>query len=265
MIIEITMENFTLTPIGFIRSSTIKAKYELPSQPSLSVREDIFTIQLASNQNYEQALEGLSGFSHAWILFWFHEVNNWKPKVLPPRSTRQKIGVFATRSPHRPNPIGLSVVKILSIEKLTITIASGDFLDGTPVLDIKPYLSYSESHPEATLGWLEPIIQKESGFSTVAYQVNFLPKIIQQLEWILENGVDIQTLIENRLSTDPFPHPYKRIKRINETEYILSIRQWRVQYTISDHIVTVEKLFVEFQVDEATPMIIREFSKKFTS
>ena len=109
-------------------------------------------IELFPGRGYEDALDGLAAWEYAWVLFVFHknveEERGWKPKVLPPRSD-QKRGVFSTRSPHRPNPIGLSAVQIERVDGLVVHVRRLDILDGSPVLDLKPYVAYADALPEA--------------------------------------------------------------------------------------------------------------------
>ena len=97
-------------------------------------------IELFPHCNYEQALEDLGGFERIWLLFVFDRNVNWKPKVLPPYGIDRKVGTFASRSPYRPNPVGLSAVELVKIEGLKVYIRNFDLLDGTPILDIKPYI-----------------------------------------------------------------------------------------------------------------------------
>ncbi len=103
------------------------------------------------------AIRDLEHFSHIWIIYWLHLNQGWNPLVRPPGRGAQKRGVLATRAPHRPNPIGLSAVRLLAIEQNRLTIDAGDLLDGTPVLDIKPYLPYADQIEDANSGWLEEL------------------------------------------------------------------------------------------------------------
>jgi len=112
-------------------------------------------IELLPGRNFEHALEDLAHWELIWVIFWFHLNPGWRPKVLPPRSTTGRKGVFATRSPHRPNPIGMSVVRLERVDGLILHIRDADMLDGTPVLDLKPYVAYTDAHPSAGTGWLE--------------------------------------------------------------------------------------------------------------
>jgi tRNA-Thr(GGU) m(6)t(6)A37 methyltransferase TsaA len=103
-----------------------------------------------------EALRGIEEFSHLWILWGFSEVDTWSPTVRPPRlGGNKRMGVFATRSPYRPNPIGLSSVRLVGIENGELIVSGADVLDGTPIYDIKPYLSFSDSHEDAKNGFAE--------------------------------------------------------------------------------------------------------------
>ncbi len=108
--------------------------------------------------NVREALRGIEGYSYLWLLWGFSEapMENWSPTVRPPRlGGNKRMGVFATRSPFRPNPIGLSSVRLLKVDEGELIVSGADVLDGTPVYDIKPYLSFSDSHPDALNGFAE--------------------------------------------------------------------------------------------------------------
>src|SRR5882757_88927 len=127
------LDELVVRPIGFARTP-FSDRASAPRQPSVAqgVRG---TIELVPDARFEHALADLDAWDHIWVIFWFHLNEGWRPKVLPPRSKKRR-GVFSTRSPHRPNPIGLSVVELEAIEGLTLKIRNVDLLDGTPVLDI---------------------------------------------------------------------------------------------------------------------------------
>ncbi|MCS6808615.1 MAG: tRNA (N6-threonylcarbamoyladenosine(37)-N6)-methyltransferase TrmO [Bacteroidota bacterium] len=119
------------------------------------------TITLFPHRNFEQALSDIEGFERIWVLYVFHRnvrmgKSSWKPKVLPPHG-RVKRGVFATRAPYRPNPLGLSVVRLLSIQGRILAVTDCDMLDATPVLDIKPYIPTYDAFPTSCVGWLDDI------------------------------------------------------------------------------------------------------------
>ena len=108
--------------------------------------------------NVREALRGIEGYSHLWLLWGFSEapMEHWSPTVRPPRlGGNKRMGVFATRSPFRPNPIGLSSVRLLKVDEGELIVSGADVLDGTPVYDIKPYLSFSDSHPDALNGFAD--------------------------------------------------------------------------------------------------------------
>ena len=129
-------------------------KDEAPRQ-AVVAEEVEAVIELYPGQNLEHAIEDLAGWERIWVIYWFHRNPRWRPKVLPPRSTTGRKGVLATRSPHRPNPLGLSAVRLLRVEGLRLHVQGADMIDGTPVLDIKPYVPYSDAFMESGSGWLE--------------------------------------------------------------------------------------------------------------
>ncbi|BFY98492.1 hypothetical protein BsWGS_01532 [Bradybaena similaris] len=136
------MSSVTLQPIGIMKS-VFHFKNGTPRQPSLcGGARGVITIDKSIFNNPEHSLEGLEQFSHAWVVFVFHKNNNicTKAKVKPPRLNGQRVGVFSTRSPYRPNNIGLSLVKIDKVEGASVYVSGIDILDGSPVLDIKPYI-----------------------------------------------------------------------------------------------------------------------------
>src|SRR5882757_9696227 len=169
-------QHLALRPIGVVHSP-FKERVDAPRQPS-AARGVEGTIELFSGRNFEQALEDIQGFNFIWVVFWFHLNTTWKPKVSPPRSGLRR-GVFATRSPYRPNPIGLSVVELLKVDGLTLSVQSLDILDGTPVLDLKPYIPYSDSLPEASNGWLDAPSDPQP-----EYAVEFSPLATEQLAFL---------------------------------------------------------------------------------
>ena len=138
--------------IGAVHS-TYKERFSAPRQPSLGETTEA-TIELNNGMNFDQALADLEGFSHIWVIYWMHLNQGWNPTVIPPRGPKIRRGLFSTRAPHRPNSIGLSAVRLKRIEGRTLYIEGHDMLDATPVLDIKPYIPFTDAHPDATSGWL---------------------------------------------------------------------------------------------------------------
>ena len=150
-------------PIAHIHND-YTAKFGIPRQSGL-VEQVESTIVFTPNYRNADALRGIEGYSHLWLLWIFSEAirDTWSPTVLPPRlGGKTRMGVFATRSPFRPNPIGLSSVRLLHAELHgsqgpVLHVAGADLMDGTPILDIKPYLPYTDSHPDAIGGFSDPV------------------------------------------------------------------------------------------------------------
>lgn len=157
-------DSFTAQVIGHVRSP-YKERFGTPRQPTVTEQtlEDRAldaTIELLPGRNYEQAVQDLAGFDYIWVLAWLHLNEHWKPTVIPPRGPKLRRGLFSTRSPHRPNPIGLSALRLLKVEGRVLHVRGIDLLDGTPVLDIKPYVPYADAFPDARAGWLDEIGQQ---------------------------------------------------------------------------------------------------------
>lgn len=154
------MSQFTFDTIGLIRSP-YKEKFAIPRQPGL-IEDGGGELELIAPYNQPEAVRGLEEFSHLWIVFVFHQTmeGGWRPTVRPPRlGGNARMGVFATRSTFRPNPIGMSLVELKSVEtkggKVILKLGSLDLVDGTPIIDIKPYLPFAESQPQARGGFAQ--------------------------------------------------------------------------------------------------------------
>lgn len=141
-----------LPPIGFVRTEQ-RVHHEAPRQAGIG-RGAAGRIEL--RQGLQNCLRDLDGFSHVWVLTWLHLARGFRSLVMPPRD-RVKRGLFATRAPQRPNPIGLSCVRLVRIDKRVLHIDDHDLLDGTPVLDLKPYLPYCDSVPDARIGYVDQL------------------------------------------------------------------------------------------------------------
>lgn len=201
---------FPFLPIGVIRSC-FREKFGIPRQPGL-VSEARATLELWPPYNSPEAVRGLEGFSHLWLIFVFHEIpaGRWQPTVRPPRlGGNQRLGVFATRSPFRPNPIGLSAVRLERVEinqgRVVLCLAGVDLLDGTPVLDIKPYIPYADGIPDATSGFAPSAPE-----ATLA--VEFSPSAAAFCAAWPEG--DLRALITQILRQDPRP-AYEREKAVS--------------------------------------------------
>ena len=143
--------------------SDFPTKFGIPRQSGL-VQELKSRIVFEPEYRDENALRGIEQFTHLWLIWNFSESKGWSPTVRPPRlGGNTRLGVFATRSPFRPNPIGLSSVRLEGVERdpklgPVLLVSSADLLDGTPILDIKPYIPYADSHPEASDGFTEQTV-----------------------------------------------------------------------------------------------------------
>ena len=148
-----------ITPIAYIKSD-FPEKFGIPRQSGL-VEELTATVVFQPPYRVPDALRGLEGFSHLWLIWEFSQARreSWSPTVRPPRlGGNKRLGVFATRSPFRPNPLGLSCVRLLEVRQdraqgLVLVVSGADLLDGTPIYDIKPYLPYADCKPEAVGGF----------------------------------------------------------------------------------------------------------------
>jgi tRNA (adenine37-N6)-methyltransferase len=228
------LPRLTLDPIGYLRSP-LATKVEAARQPQAAAGTPA-RIELLPGRNFEHALEDLERWELIWVIFWFHLNPGWRPKVLPPRSTTGRKGVFATRSPHRPNPLGMSVVRLERIEGLVLHIRDTDMLDGTPVLDLKPYVAYTDAHPGAGTGWLEDAARAgksaQPADPVTAYLVQFEALATEQAAWIeAHTGLTIGERIQSTLALGPASHPYRRIRRVGEWMQ-LSVKEWRVRFTV---------------------------------
>ncbi len=209
-----------MRPIGRVHSP-LRARLEAPRQPAASRVEG--SIELFAASGIEHALSDLDSFRFIWVLFWFHHNSGFRSKVLPPRSARRR-GVFATRSPYRPNPIGLSAVELVKIDGRTLHVRNLDILDGSPVLDLKPYLPYTDAIPDASNGWLDSARAPLDPLP--AYDVEFEPAASEQLTFLAERGVTLRPYVEEVLRLGPQPHPYRRIKVTSEGS-LLAYKEWR--------------------------------------
>ena len=161
------MQELTFKIIARIKSD-FREKFGIPRQSGL-VQNLRSTIRFEPEFRNADALRGLEGFSHLWIMWIFSENirNTWSPTVRPPRlGGNKRLGVFATRSSFRPNPVALSCVKIEQIhldgpEGPEIIVSGADLMDGTPIVDIKPYLPYTDAHPEAVGGFADAVKQNK--------------------------------------------------------------------------------------------------------
>lgn len=251
---------FTVEPIGVARTA-FTSKASAPRQAPLA--DAPARIELFRHSGMEHAVEDLSSWSHLWVLFWFDRAEHWRPKVLPPRSSKRR-GVFATRAPHRPNPIGLSAVRLLGVEGLVLHVSGLDLLDGTPVLDIKPYVPYCDQIPAANSGWLDSELpgsalapgqlapgQLAPGIALggavratnaatgaaaqhgAGWRVEFSARAEAQLALLESLGVRLRERLTTLLNTGPTPRPYRRI-RVEAGYSSVAFGPWRARFKVLD-------------------------------
>ncbi|WP_285817614.1 tRNA (N6-threonylcarbamoyladenosine(37)-N6)-methyltransferase TrmO [Echinimonas agarilytica] len=224
--------------IGYVRSPYLE-KFAVPRQPGLA-KAAIGHCDLVGECGHPEAVRGLGEFSHIWVIFEFHQTKQqgWKPLVRPPRlGGNRKVGVFASRSTYRPNSIGMSLVKIIAIDHLfvdgkpvnRISVEGLDLVDGTPILDIKPYLAYAESVPDAKGGYADspPPATKRIVFGQSARD-QLAPNTI--------------LLIEQVLQQDPRP-AYQR-DQIGDRIYGVKLDGWNIRFRFAtvDEIEVVDVL-----------------------
>ncbi len=163
---DVHLQTVSFRPIGVVHSPYTE-RFGTPRQPPITEQvlgdqTQAGVIELHRGHNFEQALRDLDGFERIWVLFVFHLNSGWNPMVRPPRGPGGKQGLFATRAPHRPNPIGLSCLQLDRIDGRKVYVRGIDILDQTPVLDIKPYVPYADAFPDARAGWLTGLRQHEA-------------------------------------------------------------------------------------------------------
>ena len=231
-------KQLTLEPIGFVHTAAA-TKVEAARQPRASGGAP-GRIELLPGRNFEHALSDLAEWQYLWVLFWFDRNEGWRPKVLPPRSRSGRKGVFATRSPHRPNPLGLSAVRLERVDGLTLHISDVDMLDGTPVLDIKPYVAYTDAIADAGSGWLENGPAPRD--PVPAFDVEWDAAAAEQAEWVeARTGLNLRERATATLALGPEPHPYRRIRRV-QNGFTLCVKDWRLSFSVDARRVRVASI-----------------------
>ncbi len=233
------MSHFDFQPIGIIRSC-YKEKFGIPRQPGLATAATA-TLELYTPYDRPEALMELQGFSHIWLVFVFHQAmrDEWKPTVRPPRlGGNQRVGVFASRSPFRPNPIGLSAVMLEDIQcnsgHCELQLRGADLLDGTPVLDIKPYVPYADSLPDARGGFAVQPPQNKLVvvFSELA--------TTQCATWEQAQYPNLRQLIEQILQADP--RPAYQANKANEQSFGMRLYEFDVLWRVCGQHIEVTSL-----------------------
>lgn len=212
-------------PIGFFHGDATY-KYDAPRQGRLFAGHP-GRIELMPGNNFETALRDLDGFDRIWVIFQFHENKGWRPTTRPPvpPKGRDRVGTFASRSPYRPNPIGLSCVRLLKVEGLTLYVDEADLLDGTPVLDVKPYVPLADAFPDARAGWVEEQVGEP-------WKIEAAPEFLQKSDWLRENSpFDILSFAKIQLSRGPFDTTCRRMEvDVQKCTGTLAYRTFRIDF-----------------------------------
>ncbi|UUM29943.1 tRNA (N6-threonylcarbamoyladenosine(37)-N6)-methyltransferase TrmO [Vibrio japonicus] len=224
---------YSIEPIGYIESP-YKEKFAVPRQPRL-VPAANSRVRLSGAANSPEALRGIEQFSHVWLLFLFDQnlEAGWKPTVRPPRlGGNERIGVFASRSTFRPNGIGMSAVEVKGVSKkgdqLYLELGSVDLVDGTPIVDIKPYIPYSDAINNAAGGYAEA--------EPETLLVEFSPDALAVLQSSKDKDMK-QKVIEQVLAQDPRP-AYKKNKP-DTKEYAVNLFNLNVKFVANTNLITV--------------------------
>ncbi|WP_447874899.1 tRNA (N6-threonylcarbamoyladenosine(37)-N6)-methyltransferase TrmO [Serratia fonticola] len=224
------MTEFVFEQIGTIRSP-YNEKFAVPRQPGL-VEDGGGELVLLPPYNQPEAVRGLSEFSHLWVMFVFHQTmeGGWRPTVRPPRlGGNARMGVFATRSTFRPNPLGMSLIELKGIRtqggEVVLELGSLDLVDGTPVVDIKPYLPFAESHPQARAGFAQAAPAGDM-------PVYFSPEAEQQLQQHVRRYPNLRRFITQVLAQDP--RPAYRKEEASGREYAVWLLEFNVRWRIVD-------------------------------
>ena len=212
-------------------STDFKEKFGIPRQSGIA--KTVGKIVFEPEYRVREALRGIDGYSHLWLLWEFSEArrDGWSPTVRPPRlGGNKRMGVFATRSPYRPNSIGLSSVRLLSVEEsaddgLVLLVEGADLLDGTPIYDIKPYLPFTDSHPDAIGGFADEV--REYGL-----KVNFSLQLLEKIPEVKREA--LITILEN----DPRPS----YKDDGDHEYGMVYSDLDIFFKVEDGTLTVTRI-----------------------
>jgi tRNA-Thr(GGU) m(6)t(6)A37 methyltransferase TsaA len=220
------------TPIGYLKCERCYHE-EQPRQGNLSDSKGY--IELLKGHNYEQGLKDLEGFSRIWVIYEFHQNKTWRPLANPPRTDgKGRKGVFATRSPYRPNQIGISCVKLVSINKNRVYIADSDLLNNTPVFDIKPYIPEYDSFPDAETGWMKNIIED-------TYEIEYSEIAKEKKDFINSHNIEIEAVIDAQLGHDVFDKTRNKFIK-DEKGYVLRFKSWRILFEVKEKRVLIKDI-----------------------
>lgn len=221
-------KEFTFKSVGFIESAA-KYRYELPRQAVFASSKAFLRWH---EKYYAACAEDLQGFDRVWLIWVFdrNEHAKRRPKVrVPVPAEKDSYSVFSTRSPYRPNPVGISAVELLAITPEGLQLGACDLLDGTAVLDVKPYIPEVDSFPDVKAGWRDHV-------NTNANKIIWTAKAAKQADFILEKGnFDLRNFCEVQLSYRPTDNSRKRVENLSEADcYLLRFRTWKITFRFDE-------------------------------
>jgi tRNA (adenine37-N6)-methyltransferase len=229
-----------VTPIGIIQSD-YKQRFAIPRQPLLV--KNASAVIILNKDFSKDCVKGIEDFSHLWVLFHFHNTKGrgWKEVVRPPRlGGKEGRGVFATRSPYRPNSIGMSVVKLSKVDyengQVHVHVSGGDFLDGTPVVDIKPYVPYVDSIVEATSKWAS---KEEDRMEVNLSSKEVLSHLTSKQ---IEAFYEYKAFIFDTLSLDPRPAYERKKDGKSGQSWSVHLNDFDIEWSVIDqkcHIIKI--------------------------
>jgi len=235
-----------MEPIGVFRGEACR-KYAAPRQGVF--RGGRGRVELAAGRDFETALRDLDGFERVWLLFVFdRNAGTWRPTARPPLAApgRDRVGLFATRAPYRPNPIGLSCVRLVAVRGRTLEVDETDLLDGTPILDVKPYVPAADAFPAARAGWVDEQVSDP-------WQVEVSPAFAAQAAEAARAAApavvraagaeDLLDTVVLQLSQAPFDASRKRVTA-TPGGGVLALRMFRIRFTAdaAAHVLVLDRL-----------------------
>ena len=262
------MQNFTFTAIGTIESAA-QFRQDAPRQ---SVYASTEAFLRWNSPEYSDCAVDLEGFDRIWLIWVFdrNTPGKWHTKVrVPVPAEQERYSVFATRSPYRPNPIGISAVELRKITPEGLLLGVCDLLDGTAVLDVKPYIPQVDAFPEARAGWRDRI-------DSTLCRVEFAPRAVEQMQFVQENGtLDIRNFCLVQLANRPTDKSRKRVEFDSaKDQWVIHYRTWKIffEYDPAASRVTAKNIDSNYSESDLAPgapdkyldkALHREFKKRF--
>lgn len=228
--------SLVLRPIGYLRCGK-RAKFQALHQPDEQAEEEN-RLELEPGVQPELSTQDLAGFDRLWLIWWFHRNPGWRPQVIPPRGPQRRRGLFATRSPHRPAPLGLTPVRLLGVEDggRVLRLGPCDLVEGTPIFDLKPYVPGYDAFGDARAGWIDAVDAEER--KAPEYTVSFGRLATEQAAWLAHDWkIDFLGRVTALLGRDPRPHRTRRIRRVATEQgggFQVGCGAWRALFRIDD-------------------------------